>query len=55
MAPHRFLEGAGRLANALGMVWGVFLFDARHRLVIATSARRPSDAAAATLGRLLEG
>jgi hypothetical protein len=53
--PTPVLEGAGRLANALGMVWGVFLFDARHRLVIATSARRPSAAAAATLGRLLEG
>ena len=40
--PRTVLEGAGRLAEALGMVWGVFLFDARHRLVTVTGARGPA-------------
>jgi hypothetical protein len=53
-APARVLEGAGRLAGALGLVWGVLMFDARHRLITVTGARRPSDAAAVALGRLLK-
>lgn len=53
-APARVLEGARRLAGALGFAWGVLLFDARHRLITVTGARRPSDEAAAVLGRLLK-
>jgi hypothetical protein len=53
-APSRVLEGACRLADALGLVWGVLLFDTRHRLTSATVAPKPSAAAAAALGRLLE-
>jgi hypothetical protein len=53
-APARVLDGARRLADALGLEWSVLLFDARHRLVTVTGARRPSDAAAAALGRLLK-
>lgn len=52
--PPRLLDSGRRLAQALGIGWGVFLFDARHRLVTVTTARRPSGAAAAALGRFLE-
>lgn len=52
-APARVLEGARRLASALGLAWGVFLFDARYRLITISGARRPSDAAAAALASLL--
>lgn len=52
--PARVRDGASRLTNLLGVAWGVVLFDARHRLVTITTARRPSDAAAAALGRLLK-
>ena len=53
-APLRLHESAGRLAQALGIGWGVFVFDTRKRLVTVTTARRPSDASAAALGRFLE-
>jgi hypothetical protein len=53
-APRRLLDSARRLAHALEIGWGVFLFDARSRLVTVTAARRPSDVAAAALGRFLE-
>jgi hypothetical protein len=51
--PPPVLEAAHRLIDALGVAWGVVLFDARHRLITITSARRPSDSAATALGRLL--
>ena len=54
-APSRTLYATRVMAEALGINWGVFVFDARHRLVTVTTARRPSDAAAAALGRLLKG
>jgi len=53
-APARILESARHLAGALGLGWGVLVFDARHQLMTITGARRPSDAAAAALGRLLK-
>lgn len=52
--PAQILEGARCLTNVLGVVWGALLFDARNRLITVTGARRPSDAAAVALGRLLE-
>jgi hypothetical protein len=52
--PARILEGARRLTDVLGIVWGALLFDARNRLITVTGALRPSDAAAAALGHLLE-
>lgn len=53
-APTQVLEGARRLAGALGLAWGVLLFDARQRLITVTCARRPSAAAAAALASLLK-
>ena len=53
-APARLHESARCLAQALEIDWGVFVFDGRKRLVTVTTARRPSDAAAVALGRLLE-
>jgi hypothetical protein len=52
--PARIVEGARRLTNLLGMVWGVLVFDTRGRLITVTNARRPGDAATAALGRHLE-
>lgn len=52
--PQRLLDISGRLAQRLGLGWGVFLFDARSRLVTVTASRRPSDVAAAALGHFLE-
>src|SRR6185295_15765205 len=46
-APSRVLDATRLLAQALGISWGVFIFDSRHRLVTVTTARRPSDAAVA--------
>jgi hypothetical protein len=51
--PSRTLDGTRMLAQSLGINWGIFVFDARHRLVTVTTARRPSDAAATALGRFL--
>lgn len=53
-APRSLHESARRLAAALEIGWGVFVFDSRKRLVTVTTARRPSEVAAAALGRLLE-
>lgn len=53
-APSRLRESALRLAQALGLGWGVFVFDTRQRLVTITAARQPSNSAAAALGRFLE-
>ena len=53
-APARLRESARCLAQALEIGWGVFVFDSRKRLVTVTTTRRPSDAAALALGRLLE-
>lgn len=53
-APRSLHESARRLAGALEIGWGVFVFDSRKRLVTVTTARRPSEVAAAALGRLLE-
>jgi hypothetical protein len=53
-APARVLEGARHLVGALGLGWGRLLFDSRQRLVTITGASRPSEAAAAALGRLLQ-
>jgi len=53
-APSRVLESARRFMAALGLTWGTLRFDARHRLITVTGAGRPSDAAAAALGRLLK-
>jgi hypothetical protein len=47
------LQSVRRLVDALAIAWGVLIFDERHRLVTITAEPRPSDAAAATLGRLL--
>jgi hypothetical protein len=52
-APRGVLQSVRRLVDALAIAWGVLIFDERHRLVTITAAPRPSDAAAATLGRLL--
>ena len=53
-APASVRDKARSLAQALELGWGVFVFDSRKRLVTVSTARRPSDAAAAALGRLLE-
>ena len=53
-APARILDAARRLAQALGISWGVFIFDRRYRLVTVTTARRPTDPAAAALGHFLK-
>ena len=53
-APASVRDSARCLAHALEIGWGVFVFDSRKRLVTVTTARRPSDTAAAALGRLLE-
>src|ERR1051325_11515909 len=52
--PRRLLDSSRRLAQALGIGWGVFLFDARSRLVTVTASRRPSGVAAVALGHFLE-
>src|SRR5215510_4696081 len=52
-APPRVRERARRLTETLGVSWAVLLFDARHRLITITAARRPSAPAAEALGRLL--
>jgi len=53
-APRRLLDSSRWLAQALGIGWGVFLFDARSRLVTVTASRRPSGVAAVALGHFLE-
>ena len=53
-APLRIFEGALKLTRALGLAWGVFLFDARYRLITISGARRPSDAATDALASLLK-
>jgi hypothetical protein len=53
-APASLRESARRLAQALEIGWGEFVFDSRKRLVTVSTARRPSEAAAAALGRLLQ-
>jgi hypothetical protein len=53
-APANLHESARRLAEALEIGWGVFVFDTRKRLVTVTTARRPSEVAAAALSRSLE-
>ncbi len=52
-APLQVKRRSLRLAEALSMPWGIFYFDAKRQLMTATTAARPSDAAAAALGQLL--
>ena len=52
--PRRFADSARRLAQALGIGWAIFLFDAQLRLVTVTAARRPSNEAVAALAHLLQ-
>ena len=53
-APASLRNSARRLAHALEIGWGVFVFDSRKRLVTVSTARRPSDVAATALGHFLE-
>lgn len=52
-ASGRIQDAVRSMMRRLGLLWAVFVFDGRQRLVSMTSARPPSEQAACALGRLL--